>query len=134
MTRPILWMTALALALACSNMMAPEDAFVGGVITSRAAKRYGVQDETGVRTDSVPAMFVEGAGTWPRRDGCAAQAYLLIGGETEVFRRVGGELVRADTGQLVVGRRVTVWIDGGLVLSSCPPEAAAIRVLLEEGS
>jgi hypothetical protein len=125
MTRLIVCMTPVALALACSgDTTAPEDSFLRGVITSRASQLYGVQDEAGVRIDSVPAMFVKGGGS------CAEQAYLSIGGQTEVFRQVEGELVRADTGQLVLGRRITVWIDG-VVLQSCPPQASASRVLLE---
>jgi hypothetical protein len=125
MIRLIIYMTPVALAFACSgSTTAPEDSVLRGVITSRASLLYGVQDEAGVRIDSVPAMFVTGGGS------CTEQAYLSIGSETEVFRRVGGELVRADTGQLVLGRRITVWIDG-LVFSSCPPQAGAKLVLLE---
>jgi hypothetical protein len=127
MTRLIICMTPVALALGCSgDITAPEGSFVRGVITSRAPQLYGVQDEAGVRIDSVPAMFVKGGGS------CAHQAYLSIGSQTEVFRQVEGELVRADTGQLVVGRLITVWVDG-VVFASCPPQASASRVLLEEG-
>jgi hypothetical protein len=133
MTRLIICMTPVALAFACSgDTTAPESPFLRGVITSRASQLYGVQHETGVRIDSVPAMFVDGVGTWPARESCAGQAHLSIGSQTEVFRRVAGELVRADTGQLVLGRRITVWIDG-VVFQSCPPQASASRVLLEEG-
>ena len=126
MTRLIIGMTPVVLALACSgDTTAPEDSFLRGVITSRAPQLYGVQDGAGVRIDSVPAMFVDGGAS------CARQAHLSIGSETEVFREVAGELVPADTGQLVLGRRVTVWIDG-VVLQSCPPQAGATRVLLEK--
>jgi hypothetical protein len=125
MRRLIICMTPVALAVACSgDTMAPESSFLRGMITSRASLLYGVRDEAGVRIDSVPAMFVVGGGS------CARQAYLSIGSQTEVFRQVEGELVRADTGQLVVRRRITAWFDG-VVLASCPPQASAGRVLLE---
>jgi hypothetical protein len=128
MTRLIICMIPVALTFACSgDTTAPDSSFLRGVITSRAPQLYGVQDESGgVRIDSVPAMFVKGGGS------CDRQAFLSIGSQTEVFRQVEGELVRADTGQLVLGRRITVWIDG-VVQASCPPQASAGRVLLEVG-
>ena len=126
MTRLIICMAPVALALACNSDLTPPDgSFLRGRITSRAPQLYGVQDEAGVgRIDSVPAMFVKGGGS------CNRQADVAIGSRTEVFRQVEGQLVPADTGQLKVGRWITVWFDG-LVLASCPPQAAAGRVLLE---
>jgi hypothetical protein len=120
-------MTPIALTVACGSSTTEPDAdFLRGVITSRASTLYGVQDESGVRIDSTPTMLVDGG------EPCGAKARFSIGGETQVFRRVAGALVRADTGQLVIGRRVTVWIEG-LVLMSCPIQAGASRVLLEDG-
>ena len=124
MTR-LIYSIPVALVFACSgDTTAPDSSSLRGVITSRAPQLYGVQDEAGVRIDSVPAMFVKGGGS------CARQASLSIGSQTEVFRQVEGELVRSDTGQLVVGRHITVWIDG-VVMASCPPQAAAGRIVLE---
>src|SRR3954451_14261284 len=127
MTQLIICMIPVALVVACSgDTTAPDSSFLRGVITSRAPQLYGVQDESGVRIDSVPAMFVDGGGS------CDRQAVLSIGSQTEVFHQVQGELVRSDTAQLVIGRRITVWIDG-VVQASCPPQASAGRVLLEVG-
>ncbi|MEO6197757.1 MAG: hypothetical protein ABIP58_06570 [Dehalococcoidia bacterium] len=118
----------IILTVACtSTVTEPGDPFLRGVITSRASSLHGVQDGTGVRIDSVPAMFVDGVGIWPAAEPCAAQARFFIGGDTEVY---SGN-VRADTGQLRIGRRVTVWATG-VVLQSCPPQTGATRVLLED--
>jgi len=125
MTRLLICMTFVALSLACSGgTTAPDGSFLQGVITSREPLLFGVADERGPRTDSVPAMFVVGGGS------CDRKAHVSIGGQTEVFRRVDGKFVRADTGQLVLWRRITVWFDGP-VLASCPPIAGAGRVLIE---
>jgi hypothetical protein len=120
--------SAAALVLACAKSpTGPDRPFLRGTITSRASILFGVQDGTGVRLDSIPAMFVDGVGIWPASEPCAAQARFSINGGTQVLRG----RVRADTGQLRVGRRVTVW-STGVVLESCPPQAYAARVLLED--
>lgn len=109
-----------------SDVTSPEPPFLRGIITSRAAMRYGVRDGTGTRIDSVPAMFVDGVGIWPASEPCAAQARFTISGQTEVLRN----RVPADTGQLTIGRKVSVWVTGP-VWESCPPQAYAARVVLE---
>jgi len=126
MTRLLICMTVVALALACSgDTTASDGSFLRGVIASREPMLFGVADEGGgSRIDSVPAMFVVGGGS------CDRKAHVSIGGQTEVFRQVEGQLVRADTGQLVLRRRITVWFDGP-VLASCPPIAGAGRVEIE---
>lgn len=116
--------TTVALVLGCASATSEANPpFLRGVITSRAPKLIGVQN--GV--DSIPAMFVDGRGIWPASEPCAAQAQLTIASGTQVLRN--GE--RADTAQLVVGQRVTVWVDG-VVLESCPPQAGASKVVLED--
>jgi hypothetical protein len=127
MSRLLIGIVPAALVLACASPTDPDRPFLRGTITSRASQLFGVQDGTGVRLDSIPAMFVDGVGIWPAREPCAAQARLVIDGGTRVFRG----RVRADTGQLTVGRRVTVW-NTGIVLESCPPQAYAARVLIED--
>jgi len=84
--------------------------------------------------------FVEGTITLRTRAGfvvdgggdCTTKASLWIDSHTRVLRRAGQYLVAADTGQLLPGRRVQVWI-GGIVLESCPPQAGATRVVLQDG-
>ncbi len=128
MKRLLVCSMSAALAVACrSGISDPEPPFLSGRITSRAPIVYGVQDGTTTRLDSIPAMFVDGVGIWPASEPCAAQARLAIGGSTQVLRQG----VPVDTGQLVVGQRVTVWISG-IVLESCPPQAGAVRVVLED--
>ena len=122
-------LVAAAFIAGCEGATPSEPPFLRGTITSRAAIRYGVQDAAGAtRIDSFPAMFVDGVGIWPAREPCAAQARLGIGGRTEVLR----DGLPVDTGQLIVGRRVSVWITG-VVLQSCPPQAGAARVVLHDG-
>ena len=117
-----------ALALGCgSGISDSEPPFIRGIITSRAPIVYGVQDGPATRLDSIPAMFVDGVGIWPAPEPCAAQARLAIGGKPQVSRHG----VPADTGQLAIGQRVTVWISG-VLLESCPPQADAVRVVLED--
>jgi len=117
-----------ALVLGCSSGIAePATPFLRGVITSRAPILIGVQDGAATRVDSIPAMFVDGRGIWPAPEPCAAQALFAIGSGTQVIHQG----VPTDTAQLVVGQRVAVWITG-VVLESCPPQAGATRVVLEE--
>jgi uncharacterized Zn-binding protein involved in type VI secretion len=119
---------AAILVVSCRSDITPsEPPFLRGIITSRAAFLYGVQDGTGTRIDSVPAMFVDGVGIWPASEPCAAQAKLAISGQTEVLRNG----FPADTGQLTIGQKVSVWITA-IVLRSCPPQASAARVVLED--
>jgi hypothetical protein len=100
----------LAAFAACSNIPTnPGGPFVRGMIT--------------FRTQST--MFVDGGGD------CSTKASLWIDRHTVVFRPVGRYLVGADTGQLVIGRRVSAWISG-VVLESCPPQAGATKVVLED--
>lgn len=117
------WLCAL-LSPACASSVAHSEApFLRGIITSRAPILMGV----GGGIDTLPAMFVDGVGIWPAVEPCAAQARLAIGGRTLVLRHG----MPVDTAQLVVGQRVAVWI-GNAVLESCPPQASAIRVVLED--
>jgi hypothetical protein len=117
-----------ALVLGCnSGISEPAAPFLRGVITSRAPILIGVQDGAGTRVDSIPAMFVDGRGIWPAPEPCAAQARFAIGSGTQVIHQG----VPTDTAQLVVGQRVVVWVNG-VVLESCPPQAGATRVVLEE--
>jgi hypothetical protein len=128
MKRLLVCSISIAPVLACgSGISDSEPPFLRGRITSRAPIVYGVQDATGTRLDSIPAMFVDGVGIWPASEPCAAQARLAIGGNTQVLRQG----VPVDTGQLAIGRRVAVWISG-VVLESCPPQAGAVRVVLED--
>ena len=123
MRRILVCSISAALALACRSDLADSEApFLRGTITSRAPIVYGGQ----YGLDSIPAMFVDGVGIWPAAEPCAAQARLSIGRNTQVSRRG----VPVDTGQLAIGQRVTVWISG-VVLESCPPQASAVRVVLE---
>jgi len=106
----------------------PDSPFLRGMITSRAPIRVGVAGGTGTRIDSIPAMLVDGRGIWPARMPCAAKARFAISNHTEVLYHGHP----ADTGQLRVGRRVSVWITG-YILDACPPQATAARVTLEDG-
>jgi len=69
-------------------------------------------------------MFVDGVDIWPAAEPHAARTKSALDGQTWVFRAG----MRVDTAQLVVGKRVTVWISG-MVPESCPPAA---RVLLDD--
>lgn len=62
------------------------------------------------------------------REPCARKAFFGIGGTTRVEWRTGAP---ADTGALTVGRRVSVWISGW-ILQSCPPQAGATTVVIED--
>ena len=104
-----LLLLSLAGLLACSDVPTTSDLpFVQGTITHRRASGF----------------FVDGGGD------CTTKATLWIDSHTRVLRRAGQYIVPADTGDLVTGRRVAVWVDG-VVLESCPPQAGASRVLLE---
>jgi len=128
MRRLLVCSMGIALVSACgSGISDSEPPFLRGLITSRAPIVHGVRDGTGTRLDSIPAMFVDGVGIWPASEPCAAQARLAIGSTIQVLRQG----VPVDTGQLSVGRRVIVWISG-VVLESCPPQAGAVRVVLED--
>jgi hypothetical protein len=128
MRHSLVWSAGIALTLACgSTPLGPEQPFLRGVITSRAPILVGVQVAGATKLDSIPAMFVDGVGIWPAPEPCAARARFTIGTQTRVFRHDVG----VDTAQLVVGQRVAVWITG-VVLESCPPQASASRVVLDE--
>lgn len=105
----VLLLSAAAL-VACSEVPTRSDTpFVEGTITQRTASRY----------------FVDGGGD------CSTKASLWIDGHTRVLRKSGHYLVPADTGQLLLGRRVAVWVDG-VVLESCPLQAGASKVVLDQ--
>lgn len=96
--------------------------FLRGIITSREPIRVGGQSGL----NAIPAMFVDGRGIWPASEPCAAQARFSISG-AEVVRNG----IAVDTAQLAVGQIVSVWVHG-VVLESCPPQAGASRVVLED--
>ena len=113
-----------ALALGCGSATSAIDPpFLRGIITSRAPTVIGVQSGA----DSIATMFVDGRGIWRASEPCAAQGWFFIGSNTQAFRNG----VPVDTSQLVVGQRVTVWVKG-IVLESCPPQAGASKVVLED--
>ena len=103
--------------------------FLAWRITIPRSVVYGVQDGAGVRLDSTPAMFVDGVRPGAPTEPCMSRAQFWFSGDTRVLRN--GAL--ADTSELRVGRRVAVWSQG-IVLESCPPQASAVVVMIEQSS
>lgn len=128
--RRALLLVVLGFFVACSSRDAPLGPDTGAPIDGEVPWISGViASRRPAGSDGSPAARLLVAGP-PRASlpACAASAYINYDQATTVMHRSGEP---ADAAALIAGRSVSVWITG-IILDSCPSQAAATRIVIED--